>query len=77
MGIKKIKKYANIGMNLSGVITLICLFYSSLIKDYISTDTIFGILAVMIASVGLLNSWIYRMAKNYLKVQDSTDSNFD
>ena len=70
MDIRKIKKYANIGMNLSGVTFLICSLYSSLIKDYISTELMFGILAVMAASTGLLNSWIYRMAKNHLEAKD-------
>ncbi len=70
MDIMKIKKYANIGMNISGVTFLICSLYSSLIKDYISTELMFGILAVMAASTGLLNSWIYRMAKNHLESND-------
>jgi hypothetical protein len=58
MDIRKIKKYANIGMNLSGVAFLICSLYRILIKDYISTELLFGILAVMAASTGLLNSLI-------------------
>lgn len=70
MDIMKIKKYANIGMNISGVTFLICSLYRSLIKDYISAELMFGILAVMAASTGLLNSWIYRMAKNHLEAKD-------
>ena len=70
MDIRKIKKYANIGMNISGVTVVICSLYRSLIKDYISAELMFGILAVMAASTGLLNSWIYRMAKNHLESND-------
>lgn len=70
MDIRKIKKYANIGMNLSGVTFLICSLYRSLIKDYISAELMFGILAVMAALTGLSNSWIYRMAKNHLESND-------
>ena len=70
MDIRKIKKYANIGMNLSGVAFLICSLYRSLIKDYISTELMLGILVVMAALTGLLNSWIYRMAKNHLEAKD-------
>ena len=70
MDIRKIKKYANIGMNISGVTVVICSLYRSLIKDYISAELMFGILAVMAASTGVLNSWIYRMAKNHLEAKD-------
>lgn len=67
MDSRKIKKYANIGLNLSGVAFWISSFYSILIKGYISTELMFGILAVMAASTGLLNSCIYRKAKNHLE----------
>ena len=70
MDIRKIKKYANIGMNLSSVTVVICSLYRSLIKDYISTELMLGILVVMAALTGLLNSWIYRMAKNHLEAKD-------
>ena len=46
MDIRKIKKYANIGMNLSGVTVVICSLYRSLIKDYISTELMLGILGL-------------------------------
>ena len=70
MDIRKIKNFANIGMNLSGVTFLICSLYISLIKDYINTELMFGILALMAASTGLLNSWIYRMTKKHLEAKD-------
>lgn len=67
MNFKKIKLYAFIGLNLGGVIFLICQFYIEFIANYINVNMMFGILSILGAILLGINSKIYYDIKDYPK----------